>query len=270
VNIPAPEWSISPARQLIAGIIFAAVLIAALVYAVRAARQVRQPYPVYIMLAAGLIVFGEPFVDVLGHCAFPEIGATPWVHVFGRVVGTYMAPVYFFYFGTGILITMRMIAAGVTTRRWWQWYAGAVAFALAFEPLPIRNGWWTYYGPNQPLKFFGLPIWWAFANTGGWLVAGAIMHVLISRRVLAGVGTLAIFPLMPVIFMGSHTMMAFPIYVALNSSDSTLVTNAVQLATIALSLAAVWASGRLVSSDGISPEIRTSAPARPETAAAAS
>jgi hypothetical protein len=255
---------------LLAGIIFAAVLVAALVYAVRVARQVRRPYPVYIMLAAGLIALGEPFVDVLGHCAFPEIGATPWVHAFGRVVGLYMAPVYFFYFGVGILVTIRMIDSGVSARRWWQWYAATVAFGLLFEPLPILNGWWTYYGANQPLKFFGLPIWWAFANTAGWLVTGVIMHLLISRRVLAGAGMLAIFPLMPVIFMGAHTTLAFPIYVALNSSASLVVTNLAQLFTIALSLAAIWICGRLVSDSGGSTTPAQRTPARPEAASASS
>lgn len=267
MNIQAPEWSISPTRQLVAGIIFAVVLVVALTYAVRTARRLRQPYPLYIMLAAGLLALGEPFVDVLGHCAFPEIGATPWVHVFGRVVGVYMAPVYFFYFGVGILVTVRMLASGVSVRRWWQWYAGAVAFALVFEPLPILNGWWTYYGANQPVKFFGLPIWWAFANTAGWLVTGAVIHLLISRRVLSGAGTLAVFPLLPVVFMGAHTMLAFPVYVALNSTDSLLVVNLVQLGTIALSLAAVWICGRLVGGGATVPDQRK--PARPEAASTA-
>jgi hypothetical protein len=267
VDVPVPAWSISSERQWVAGVIFAAVLVAALVYAVRCARQERRPYPVYVMLAAGAIVFGEPFVDVLGHCAFPEIGATPWVHAFGRIVGLYMAPVYFFYFGTGILVTMRMIAARVTVRRWWRWYAAAVAFALVFEPLPILNGWWTYYGPNQPLKFFGLPLWWAFANTAAWLVVGAIFHTLLSRRLLTGAGTLAILPLLPVVYMGAHTMLAFPLYVALNSSDSVLVTNLAQLVTIGLSVAAVWMCGRLVAVDGA--RVETSAP-RPAVPAVSS
>lgn len=265
MDIPVPQWSISPDRQLIAGLIFAAVLVAALVYAVRAARQARQPYPVYIVLASGSIVFGEPFVDVLGHCAFPEQGATPYVHAFGRAVGLYMAPVYFFYFGVGILVTLRLIQGGVTVRRWWRWYAGTVAFGLLFEPLPILNGWWTYYGPNQPLKFFGLPIWWGVANTAAWLVTGTILYVLLSRRLLAGIGTLAVIPLLPLIYMGSHTMMAFPIYVALNSSDSVVVTNLAQLATIAAAIAAVWACGRLVAVDRV-----TRAPAQtPATATVA-
>lgn len=250
MDIPVPAWSITPERQVVAGVIFAAVLVAALVYAVRAARASRQAYPLYIMLASGAIAFGEPFVDLLGHCAFPEIGATPWVHVFGRIVGLYMAPVYFFYFGTNILITLRMIQSGVTVRRWWQWYAVAVAFALVFEPLPILNGWWVYYGANQPLKFFGLPIWWGFANSAAWLVVGAVLHLLISRRILSGAGLLAIFPLLPVIYMGAHTMMAFPLYVAINGSHSVVVTNLAQLVTIALSLTAIWVCGRLVTVDG--------------------
>jgi hypothetical protein len=267
MHIPAPQWGLDPTQQLVAGVIFAVALAAALVYAARVARQERAPYPLYVMLCAGLVAFGEPFVDVLGHCAFPEQGATPWIHAFDRVVGIYMAPVYFFYFGTFFLVTMRKIAAGVTTKGWWRWYGGMVALALAFEPIPINIGWWTYYGDNQPLMFFGLPIWWAFANTGGALVAGAILHMLLSRRILTGAGTLAIIPLAPVIFMGAHTMMAFPLYVALNSSDSLVVTNLAQLATIAVSLAGVWISGRLVAADaprlvpdrGEAPEAKVSA-----------
>jgi hypothetical protein len=246
VDIPVPEWAISPTRQIAAGVIFAVILLAALTYAIRAARQVGRPYPVYVMLAAGSIAVGEPFVDVLGHCAFPEIGATPWVHVFGRVVGLYMAPVYFFYFGPGILITMRLLANRVTERGWWRWYAGAVAFALVFEPLPILNRWWVYYGGNQPLKFFGLPIWWAFANTAAWLMVGALLHTLLRRGFLDGPRALAILPLLAVTYIGAHTTLAFPIYLALNSSDSRVVTNLGQLATIAVSLAAIWTCGRLL------------------------
>lgn len=267
MDIPVPQWSISPDRQLIAGVIFAAVLVAALVYAVRAARRTRQPYPVYIVLASGSIVFGEPFVDVLGHCAFPEQGATPYVHAFGRAVGLYMAPVYFFYFGFGILMTLRLIQGGVTVRRWWRWYAGTVAFGLLFEPLPILDGWWTYYGPNQPLKFFGLPIWWGVANTAAWLVTGTILHVLLSRRLLSGPGTLAIVPLLPLIYMGSHTMMAFPVYVALNSTDSLVVTNLAQLVTIVAAVAAVWVCGRSVAVDSVT-RTREGASAQAVTAVA--
>ncbi|HEX4247583.1 MAG TPA: hypothetical protein VH008_06930 [Pseudonocardia sp.] len=258
---PVPDWGLSQGQQLAAGLVFGLASVVALVYSVRAARQVRQPYPVYVMLSAGLIVFGEPFVDVLGHFKFPELDVVPYLHAIGRTVPLYFAPAYFFYFGGFWLVTMRKVAAGVTTRSWWGWYAGAAAFALAVEPIPIHLGWWVYYGPNQPLMFFGLPIWWGFANSASALVAGAILQLLISRRILTGVATLAIFPLLPAVFMGADTMMALPLYVALNSTDSALVANIAQLVTIALSLAAVCVCGRLLVGDAPPSEIEAKPPA---------
>jgi hypothetical protein len=250
---------LSAQRQLIVGLVFTIASTVALAYAIRAARQIRQPYPVYVVLAAAGIVFGEPFVDVLGHFAFPELGVTPYLHALGRTVPLYFAPAYFFYFGGGVLVTMRLIQKGVTGRGWWRWYAAATAFALAIEPPFIYFGAWTYYGPNQPLMFFGLPLWWGFANTASWLVTGSILHLLITRRVLTGAGTLAVLPLLPLIFIGADTMMTLPAYLAVNSSHSLLVTNAAQLVTIAVAVWAVWACGKLHLPDGTA-QAHTSAP----------
>ncbi len=250
MDIPVPQWGLSAEHQLIVGLAFIAASTIALAYSVRATRQVRQPYPVYVVLAAGGIVFGEPFVDVLGHFAFPELGVTPYLHALGRTVPLYFAPAYFFYFGGGILFTMRLIQKGVTARQWWRWYAAATAFALAIEPPFIHLGAWTYYGPNQPLMFFGLPLWWGFANTASWLVTASILDLLITRRVLTRTGTLAVFPLLPLIFIGADTMMTLPAYLAVNSSHSLLVTNAAQLVTIAVAVWSVWACGKLHSPGG--------------------
>lgn len=49
--------------------------------------------------------------------------------------------------------------------------------------------------------------------------------------------------LLQAVFMGADTMIAWPLYVALNSTISLLVTNIAQLATISLALAASGCAG---------------------------
>jgi hypothetical protein len=271
--IAPPIWHVSETVQLTAGLLFTAGLVLTLIYATRTATRDRDIYPYCLIAAGGLICFGEPFVDVLGHCMFPVQDVVPYIDTFGRQIPLYMAPVYFFYFGASFVWTFNALSRGVTTRQWWKRYAGLAAFGLCFEPIPIALGWWTYYGDNQPIRFINVPMWWGFANTAADIVTAAMLFHLVRRLGLTGRRSLILVPVMPVAFMGVHTMMAFPIYTALNSTPNTLITNAALVATIALAVGAIAVTGRLVADRGPLPltpaglAARSSAPAKETTAA---
>lgn len=246
MNIPPPSLHMSGGGQTLAGIGFGLLLLGGLVYALWVVREERKIYPLVVMAAGGLVCFVEPFVDILGHSMFPVGDVTSYISAFGRTIPLYMAPVYFFYFGLVTLLAVRSLERRAGMRRWWRAYAIGVTIALVFEPIPLHFEWWTYYGDNQPLKLLGLPIWWAFANTAASLTTGAVIHALLSRRILSGASTLGLVAVLPVTVAGTHTAAAFPTYVALNSTSHLLVTNAAQVLTCALSVGMVGVVGRLV------------------------
>lgn len=250
MHIDPPIWHVSATTQAIAGAIFGFGLLLTLIYAARTARRVRDVYPFALVLGGGLLCFGEPFVDVLGHCMFPVDDVAPYIDTFGRQIPLYMAPVYFFYFGASFVWTFNRLTRGVTMRKWWQGYAGLAAFGLCFEPIPIALGWWTYYGDNQPVRFVNVPMWWGFTNTAADIVTAALMFHLVRRLRLTGARSLVLVPLVPVAFLGVHTMMAFPIYTALNSTTNLVYTNAALVATIALAVGSIRVVGGLVADRG--------------------
>ena len=245
MNYPIPHWTVSPTTQVVAGVVFGVFLIGGLAYAAWMARQERKAYPIIVMVGSGLMCFGEPFVDLMGQCMFPDVEVAPYVTAFGRVIPLYMAPVYSFYFGLVVLAVVRGLQRGIDMRRWWQLSACVAVIAIVVDETAIHFDLWRYFGENQPFRVINMPLWWAFGNTAPVLVVGVVLHVLLRRRILSGVSTLALVILVPTGAMGFHLIAAFPIYVALSASSSVLVTNLAQLLTIALAVTIVGIAGKL-------------------------
>ena len=245
MDIARPNWELSNGHELAANVIFGAIALMALAYAVRLARKERTRYPLYAMLGAGLCVFYEPINNVLGHCTYGEIGQVTGLHVFGRKIPTYINWVYLFYLSTPVLWIMGRIRAGVTARQWWRYYAVGVVLCTLFEPIPIHFDWWQYYGDNQALKIMGLPMWWWFANPMCLFVMAAVFHYLRQHVISERLSPLLV-PLWPMMLVAAHLPAGIPIYTALNSTSSTVVTTLATLLTIGLSFMMVWITGRLV------------------------
>jgi hypothetical protein len=248
MDVSRPNWELSNGHEIVANVIFGAVALAALVYAIRLARTERKRYPLFAMLGAGLCVFYEPINNVLGHCTYGEVGQVTGLHAFGRKIPTFINWVYLFYLSAPILWLMGRIRAGVTVRQWWRYYAVGVVLCTSFELIPIHYKWWAYYGDNQGLRTLGFPMWWWFANPMCLFVMATVFHAL-RQRVISDRLSPMLVPLWPMMFLATHGPVAIPIYTALNSTSSTVVTTFATLLTIGLSLMMMWITGHLVATD---------------------
>jgi hypothetical protein len=242
-TIPRPNWELAPAEQTVACVIFGVAALAALAYMIYAARDERKPWPIYLFLGCGLGVFYEPINNVLGHCTYPEINQFVWISTFGRDIPAYIGFVYFFYFSASILWISRRIAAGITTRQWWKYYAVFTVLVTCFEFVPISRGWWMYYGDNQAMRVLGFPMWWWVLNSYCLFVIAAGLHQ-VRRRLLTNRSSWLIIPMVPMALFAVHGAAAIPIFTALNSTTNTTITTLATLASMVLALGGMWLTSK--------------------------
>jgi hypothetical protein len=242
-TITRPDWALALTEQTIAGVIFGLAALAALAYMIYVARAERTMWPVYLFLGCGLGVFYEPINNVLGHCTYPEIGQFTWISTFGRDIPVYIGFVYFFYFSASILWISRRIAAGITARQWWTYYAVFTVLVTCFEFVPIHRGWWQYYGDNQALRVLGFPMWWWVLNSFCLFVIATLFHHLRARLLTRRTSVLLI-PMVPLALFAVHGAAAIPIFTALNSTDNRVITTLASLASMLLALIGMWLAGK--------------------------
>lgn len=266
MEVPRPNWELSNGHEITANVIFGLAALVALGYAIHLARKEHRRYPLFAVLGAGLCIFYEPINNVLGHCTYGEIGQVTGLDAFGRKIPTYINFVYIFYISAPVLWLMGRIRAGVTARQWWRYYAVGVVLCTSFELIPIQLDWWKYYGDNQAVRIMGFPMWWWFANPMCLFVMATVFHFL-RKHVISDRLSPMLVPLWPMVFVGAHLPAGIPIYTALNSSMSTVVTTTATFLTIGLSVMLVWITGRLVATEQpLTSSSVTSRAGRPEPA----
>jgi hypothetical protein len=248
MDVPRPNWQLSSGHELVANVLFGVVGLLALAYCIHLARAERKRYPLFVFLGAGLAVFYEPINNVLGHCTYPEISQVTWLETFGRRIPTYIGPVYFFYFSAPVLWLMGRIRAGVSVRQWWRYYAIGVVVCTCFELIPLHYGWWKYYGDNQGLRVGGFPMWWWFTNPMCLFAMATLFHFL-REHVITDRLSPVLVVLWPMALFATHGSAAIPIFTALNSTSSTVVTTLATLLTIGLALMVMALTGKLVAVD---------------------
>ena len=125
-----------------------------------------------------------------------------------------------------------------------KFYACVVAACAAFEPLfcNVRVGlrWWYYYGDNQAFDFTGMPMFWWFANAMVVVGMGVIFHLL-KKHVFTNKAQQWLFvPLAPLVLYAVHGSASAPVFIAIQSTDSKLLSSVATLTTIGISLFYVW------------------------------
>jgi hypothetical protein len=245
-GLKAPVWHLDAGDQHASGLILGIGAVIGAVYVLRVARQERKVYPLYLLVGGVLTVFIEPFVDVLGHCAWPSLHMTQYVKTFGVSIPLEQAPTYVLYFAPAIVFLMRRLERGISMKTWWIYYAVGVGAALLFELEPVHRGWWRYYGANQPFDLWGLPLWWAWVNVSSTLLAGATFWVIVRKRLIEPRFQIAFVPLVTVVVTAFHTLAAMPVYTAINSSPHVAVTDLAALLTVGIAVLSVYVGGRLV------------------------
>ncbi|MGH9009924.1 MAG: hypothetical protein ACRDYF_08790, partial [Acidimicrobiia bacterium] len=181
----------------------------------------------------------------LGLCTYPEIGQVTWIETLGRKIPTYIGAVYFFYFSATVLWLMRRIRAGITARQWCRYYAVAAILCTSFELIPIRLGWWKYYGDHQALRILGFPMWWWFANPMSIFAMATLFHFLRKHVITERLSPLFV-PLYPAALFAMHASAGFPVFTYLNSSTNMTVGVFATLLTIGWSITVIWLTSRLV------------------------
>ena len=239
MTLDRPIYGISPGSQLAAELVFGLFTLLALAYCVWLARKERKYWPLMVWAGGAPMAMWESMQNIVTHVVYPELGQHTAFAIYDRPMPTYLVFVYMGYFGIAVPWLMKKIEEGVTVRQMMKFYFGTVAFAAAFEPIPVDVvHWWTYYGDNQPLKFFGVPIWWFFVNA--MVVVGmAMIFALVRKHVLTADWQSVVFiPATLLVCGGLHLSAGIPVYAAIGSGWSSAVT--IPMALLSCGIAVVW------------------------------
>ncbi|MEQ9450555.1 MAG: hypothetical protein RJQ07_03130 [Pseudomonadales bacterium] len=242
-------YALSAAQSQIANLLLGGLAVISLAFCVFTAIRERRAYPLYCFVGGSLAVYYELLTDILGRCVWATKGEVVISSAFGRDLPLYANFVYMFYFPVAAVLIHQAIRKGVTTRQWFNWMLFGIPLAFVFELYPVSQRWWYYYGEGQPLSILGLPMWWSFAATMAVTCSSALSLVVVDRF-MQGRHSWSIMLVMPLSVVGLHMFVSFPVVTALSSSTSLLVTTPAALITMALSVAMLWAFGRVVCVDG--------------------
>jgi hypothetical protein len=139
--------------------------------------------------------------------------------------------------GQGYL-SYRIFANKVPAVRIWQlWGVFAVSNVLVETP-GVLTGFHAYYG-DQPLNFWGFPLWQAAVQSIMPMAAGALIFAL-RGKLGNGWKLAAIIPLLPMADGMVNAGLALPIWLTLGSDMSLFITYLGAAATIGMAAYAIW------------------------------
>jgi hypothetical protein len=233
-----PDLRVTATLHNVGTAVAAVVLLGVVVYAVRVARRHHSLVPFALLLGGALTVGYEPVVDVLGMCYLPKDYQWTLFSVLGRDMPVYAILVYCAFFGGFATVAWSHLKSGSPARGLWRKYIAAILInTFAFEtPAVAIFSVYTYYG-KQPFNFLGFPLWWAFINTAGPLIAGALIYVVgdrfhVSPRALLALAVIAV----PMLDGAVNASAAYPTWLALNSDVPTWVSWMAGAVTVSLAI----------------------------------
>lgn len=250
-----PIYGISEGLQRWAIILSALGAAGSLVFCVRTALVRRSALPLYLFLGGALAVVIEPFPDVLGHAAFPEVGQLGWVDLLGRRIPMYVGLIYLFFFAPPVLVLLDRFERGIN-RRGYAVLCGAVfACATGFEWLALTLRLWVHYGE----KPYGSLLFWGVVNAH-LIIAVSVIVFLLARVIPAG-RQFVIAALLPPIAVGAHTAGLMAGALGLGSTSSRPVMTAAALVSAAVCLTLLWVYSLAICR--AAPKATPSQPSRP-------
>lgn len=246
-----PLLTMPQTAQTVAIALFA-VLAAVVVWCVlRIAKRENASYPIWMVIGTVLASPYETNCALLGHFLYPQRGQISAYSLHDIPLPWYLILIYIVYVVPFMLfIFNRMERRTMSPRLWWQMFGVTALAAFLFEPYAIHVGLWTYWGENQPLKVFGLPLWWAFVNPAA-LMCMSLTIYLIWRNVLGRTRSYVFVILIPMglfAFLGS---MSAPSFLALGSFATQAATIMWSLLSIALAFFGVWIGQRTLEEEVI-------------------
>ncbi|MCW3014514.1 MAG: hypothetical protein JWO02_1606 [Solirubrobacterales bacterium] len=193
--------------------------------------------PVYLFAAGALGVVLEPYTNVLGLAAYPEIGQATWLRSLGRDIPVYVGLIYLFYWAPMWLLLVDWFAAGIRVRTYWMLCGALVIGALVVDVIAIHYRLWVFYG-QQPLRVGGMPVWWAFANSHALIASTVALSLLL--KVLPRGRQFLLVGLMPAIMVAAHTGGSVAATCTVGSTNDRTVTLLGTSATVVLILGLLW------------------------------
>lgn len=233
--------------QLVATIVFALLALATLVYVLKTAKKNNSSFPIWIYVGSVCAIPFETFDLTLGHCLYPQLGQWTALEILGIKLPLFLVFIYPVYI-TGMMTFVfdRMNQGTMTLDVWWKTAAVGIISAAAFEPPALYFGLWLYFGDNEPFRIFGLPFWWAFANPVAIITMGLLCfhfwNTLLKRKY-----TPLVVLTLPITLFAVHTGVSWPVYLAINTTPDTTITNLAALITAAMSLFVFWLGSHAIS-----------------------
>jgi hypothetical protein len=247
MTLDRPFDGISAGSQLAAELWFGSLALIALGYCLWLARRERKIWPLMVLLAGAPMTMWEPMQNIVTHVVYPEDGAHVAFTIYDRPMPVFLVLLYVAYFGLWVPWLMKKFEDGVSVKQVMKFYFVTVLFAAAFEPVPVHFfKWYRYYGDNQPLQFFGIPIWWFFVNALA-VVGVAVVFAALRKHVLTADWQSVFFiPAGLLVCAGLHQSAGVPVYAAIGSGWSSAVTIPASLLSSAIAVVWVYLLARLV------------------------
>jgi hypothetical protein len=177
-------------------------------------------------------------VDVLSCLYFPAIGQHTAFVSLGRPIPWALVFAYPWYVGGQGYLAYKLFAAEPAAARIWRLWGLFALSNIAVETPGVLTGFHVYYN-NQPLNFWGFPLWAAAVQSIMPMVAGALVY-LVRRTVGGGWGLLLVVPVVPMADMLVNAAADLPMWTTLGGRMSLAANYLGAVLTIGLAALAVW------------------------------
>jgi len=204
---------------------------------------------VWFILGGALTTLNEPIVDILGKCWFPAINSWVLLKAWGVSIPVHMIPVYAWYVGGQSFFSYRRFEKGISVRGVFGLYAlfAGINILLEVPGVSAAQPMYSYFG-YQPLVLLKFPLWWMFCNALMPMAAAAV--VFRCDSLLLGARRVFIIPLTWMLAAATNALIAAPIWVALNATNSSLtLTNAAAVVSFVFGLIVCYAIAVTVAID---------------------
>lgn len=216
------------------------VLLVVVVMALIECRRSKRSLPILILIGATSCAVLECFFDVLVCAWWPQYGHTPLYRLFNMSVPTWMALAYPWYYGGMSVLAYKWFKKGMTTKNLWTFYWLGWVANLLLEVPALQLGVYTYYG-TQPFKLLDFPLVMAAPNAVVPLLIGALITAF--DDLLVGAKSLLTIFLVPMGMATAQVTIAWPWWIAVNSSASYAVANVASLYAFFLSVLVTYLVG---------------------------
>ncbi|MGE4404948.1 hypothetical protein [Pseudomonas sp.] len=228
-----------------ASVVFIAIGLAVLGFAIRDARKTNTILPIFVALSGVFCAIPEVFIDIAGACFWPYNESNVIYTILGRPMTWYPIAAWFGFGAVLAYVPYALFLRGAKISWLWCGLVLACIFDIFVEEIMLNtSGLYVYYGHQPLILATKFPAWWMFTNIPGVFLASALAWRF--RAELAGWKGILVFCLTPTAFLGVFGFAAMPASVVILGDYSWLTTQMGGLATAGLGLLATALTIRIV------------------------